>query len=333
MKTRSQKLVRVALIIGGTLVAVVVLGLLFTKATGSPIVCGSCHEMAPALATWKTSGHTNVGCPSCHEKPRAWYQFPQTLATRTAMLGRDINAHFSDQAAADVAAAMESTPTVSDQTCLKCHDLSRTVTMRFGTLINHSEHAKRNNSCVSCHLWTAHPPPGSEKPMLLMERCFTCHGRTASAKAPGTCDTCHPKSFSLRPASHKPADQWRTKHGKVALAKGQPCEMCHEKSFCQSCHGLVMPHPANWAKGNTPLHAAVAQQNVQVCSKCHGEGRTFCTMCHHRGYDPAQGPWLRQHPVMVAQRGASFCIECHEPTFCVKCHLSGMPPDSATAGS
>ena len=37
--------------------------------------------------------------------------------------------------------------------------------------------------------------------------------------------------------------------------------MCHEKSFCDDCHGLQIPHPEGWAKGATG-HAATAQLSL-----------------------------------------------------------------------
>ena len=49
-----------------------------------------------------------------------------------------------------------------------------------------------------------------------MMQCFTCHGRTPGAKAPGNCELCHPASFTMRPASHKPTKTWLSTHGRAA---------------------------------------------------------------------------------------------------------------------
>jgi nitrate/TMAO reductase-like tetraheme cytochrome c subunit len=329
MKLRSHKLFRVTLIVLAALAAFVAVGLLLTRVTASPKVCGSCHEMQHALVTWQASGHTQVRCPQCHEKQRPWYQFPTTLAVRGAMLTRDLRAHWSEEGRQQVMASYDTTPTIGDETCLQCHGTSRKISMRFGTLIDHEKHAKRNKQCTSCHLWTAHPDPGAERPMLLMERCFTCHGRTASAKAPGTCDVCHPKDFNLRPASHKPTSKWLKEHGQVAQKNQQPCVICHDQSFCKACHGLPMPHPANWAKGSPPLHSQYAKTNRAVCNRCHESKPDVCSMCHHKGWDPTKGPWVQQHPALVANSGASFCLKCHDPLFCMNCHVSGRPLPSS----
>lgn len=308
---------RVALIALAVLAGVPLLGIGATYLSATPAVCGACHEMAPAMATWEQSGHTKVACASCHETPRPWYQFAQTLADRAVMLRRDIDLHLSGSPK-DAAAIRD--VKVPDSTCLQCHDPSRQVTMRFGTLIDHPAHAKRNHSCVSCHRYTAHPDPGAEKPLLLMQMCFDCHGRTSTAKAPGTCDECHPKSFGLRPESHGAPD-WLAAHGKLALAGRRQCMMCHEESACQKCHGLEMPHPSGWAAGRTG-HGPIAKADGALCAKCHDSKPDVCAMCHHRDYQPAKGTWVSQHPSVVDRRGATFCLECHAPQYCVYCHTS-----------
>jgi nitrate/TMAO reductase-like tetraheme cytochrome c subunit len=303
-------------------VALVALGALATRLTASPDVCASCHEMAPAVATWRTSAHTRAGCPSCHETPRPWYAFPQTLAERAQMLNRDWRASRSSTEAAALRSSLASV-TVPDSRCLRCHELSRIVSMRFGTLIKHAEHAKRNKSCVSCHMWTAHREPTAERPLVLMARCFNCHGRTPGAKAPGTCATCHPKSFDLRPDSHKDA-AWRTRHGKLAEKDASLCTLCHERGFCNTCHRTPMPHPADWVRGDA-LHATKALRDPALCARCHTNPAS-CTACHHRGYDPAKGTWIVQHRTAVTLNGKSSCMQCHAERLCLYCHTTGRLP-------
>jgi nitrate/TMAO reductase-like tetraheme cytochrome c subunit len=317
MTTRLHAVLRVAWIALATLAAIVALGVAIDRVSASPELCAACHEMKPAVAAWKTSSHTRVACAACHETPRPWYQLPVTLWHRGAMLGRDLGAHISGSAES-TAAATKTHITIPDDTCLACHDPDREVTMRYGTLIDHTEHAARNKSCVSCHLWTAHPGPDAERPLLLMRQCFACHGRTAGSKAPGTCDVCHPTSFDKRPATHG-LSTWATTHGKPAKADRPQCLMCHEEAACRTCHGVEMPHPSGWTDGATG-HSRVADEGRQTCAKCHAGGLAFCSMCHHEGYDARTGPWVAQHPSAVEKRGAASCIECHGPLYCVKCH-------------
>jgi hypothetical protein len=184
--------------------------------------------------------------------------------------------------------------------------------------IKHADHARRNDSCVSCHRYTAHPVAGTDRDTEFMKQCFTCHSITKGAKAPGACPVCHLKGVDLHPDSHKSGD-WLTRHGKVAIADRKQCAMCHDASFCRGCHGVVMPHPAGWAKS----HGVIAKQDLTVCAKCHKGSTNLCTMCHHRGFDDKKGPWVRQHSVMAADTGSAFCFTCHDAVFCSKCHKGG----------
>lgn len=314
---------RAAWIGAAVVVGLFALGEALTYATAVPAVCGTCHEMRPALDSWKTSGHTRVGCAECHETPRPWYAFPATMAERGVMLTRDLNIHWSRAGEPTTALASRvTTTTIPDSVCERCHDPSRKVTLRLGTLIDHEEHAKRNGSCLSCHLWTAHPVPGVERELLMMERCFTCHGRAASDAAPGTCDVCHPETFELRPPTHGPSE-WRTGHGAPAMGRPAQCLMCHDQRYCLDCHGVQMPHPEGWERGATG-HGVVAAGRRATCARCHQQGADFCSMCHHKGYEPAGGPWVDQHPELVGLRGTAYCLDCHGPTYCVGCHTRGL---------
>jgi hypothetical protein len=190
--------------------------------------------------------------------------------------------------------------------------------------VDHTEHARRNNSCVSCHRWTAHPDPNWSMATLTMKECFKCHGLSKGAKAPGTCQTCHLKGLDLRPDSHKTGD-WPTRHGKVALVDRQQCTMCHRDDFCRGCHGVVMPHPQGWAKGRNS-HAVVAKKDRTVCAKCHKGSTNLCTMCHHPGFDAQKGPWVAQHSAMASDKGVAFCFECHDALFCANCHDATPKP-------
>lgn len=308
-------IVRWAWIVAGAIVGFALVGVGATYVTSAPAVCGGCHAMAPAVAKWRVSAHTQVGCPSCHETPRPWYRFPETLAVRSVMLYRDFGATV---ASAETSGTGRITREVPDEVCQQCH-APRSITMRFGTLIDHTEHAERNGSCVSCHLYTGHPDPDAERPLLLMTQCFTCHGRTATAKAPGTCETCHPPSFELKPSSHEEQEKWLGEHGPIAKKDRTECRMCHEESYCSACHGLEMPHPATWAKSESG-HAAIAEKSRSLCAKCHKEKPDLCSMCHHKGLAASNRPWLAQHPDMVKQRSASMCLDCHVTTFCTHCH-------------
>jgi len=275
--------------------------------------------MKPRADSWAQSAHTEVKCVECHEKPLPWYAVPQRIAARSALLGRDVYKHLTGDYRDPVDGRPVGQSPMTDDHCLQCHDPNRKATSGFRILIDHAEHAKRNGSCISCHVRVGHPIATRGNPLSLMGQCFTCHGTGPKAKAPANCTLCHPSDYELKPASHKDA-KWQRTHGKVALTDRKQCTMCHEQSFCNDCHGVKMPHPDGWEKGPTG-HAVVAETNRQVCNQCHGARPDMCTMCHHEAYQPTQGTWVQQHYQQVQQKGAEYCVECHAPVFCVQCHV------------
>jgi hypothetical protein len=243
------------------------------------------------------------------------------VAERGALLGRDLRLHRAGTYRDPITMSSRDKKSIPQDVCTNCHNPNRVATPRFGILIDHPKHAKRNKSCTSCHYWTAHPDPTQTTASLMMDRCFSCHGLSKTAKAPGTCTLCHQKGVDLRPASHKNPG-WRPDHGKVAKRSKQPCAMCHGVSACNDCHGLPMPHPAGWAEERSG-HAAVGARNRALCERCHAGKPYLCSMCHHRGFEPKKGPWVSQHYIMVRRTGAAFCMRCHTGMDCVRCHSAG----------
>lgn len=293
----------------------------FDTLASSPQLCASCHEIAPRTHTWGESAHRTVACVKCHQPVREWYQLPHRVADRTALLWRDARKHFAGGYQDPVEARSAGTDPVADEICLQCHDPNRKATSGLRIRIEHAEHAKRNGSCVSCHVRTAHPLATRGKALSLMAQCFTCHGVGSSAKAPGRCELCHPSGYALSPASHE-QKKWRGTHGDVSAADPRQCRMCHRTDFCRSCHGLDMPHPDRWAQGRTG-HGKVASVNRSLCSRCHDGGPDMCTMCHHDRYQPAKGTWVKQHFAQVREEGLTKCLDCHSPLFCSDCHAGG----------
>lgn len=297
-----------------------VLGFAAAEVTSSPALCASCHEMSHRASEWAISPHANVKCVQCHVAAHPWYAFPQALLGQSQLLGRDVAKHFADPPK-QVDSRPAGVAPMPDSICLQCHDPNRKPTAGLGILIDHPKHAKRNGSCISCHRTVAHPSPEWGTAVSFMQQCFTCHGQEKGAKAPGTCTLCHPADFKMKPETHDA--KWKAKHGKIALTERKQCMMCHAQSFCDSCHGLQMPHPAGWSKASG--HPEYAKRDSQVCQQCHGGQPDWCTMCHHKAYDPSRGTWVKQHFIQVEQTGASYCLQsCHSPVFCSNCHV-GAP--------
>ena len=192
---------------------------------------------------------------------------------------------------------------------------------------------------------------------MTMTACFRCHTLTDKApvggiKAPGKCATCHPADFELKPPSHTEANFFPKGHAELAVEAAKEasaglaaqtggesttealalvsvesvnyCSTCHDlNTFCNDCHGLEMPHPADFVK----THGALGKKEPKVCANCHAtpgvknaSTTEFCNACHHPEGDPKK-PWLPQHFVVVKSQGAEACFQCHEPTYCAKCHV------------
>lgn len=305
----------------GILIGLLLLAVLLDVGTASPRVCSSCHEMRARTRVWARSAHQTVACVKCHLPARPWYAVAPRLIDRASLLARDIAKHNAGGYDDPVERRSGDVAPIGEDICLQCHDPNRKATSGFRIKIDHAEHARRNGTCLSCHVRTAHPTATRGRAMTLMSQCFTCHGVGASAKAPGECKLCHPSGYSLKPASHRPK-KWQRSHGEISVADPRQCTMCHSKSYCRSCHGLEMPHPKQWAQGKTG-HGRVAGVNRGLCDRCHAGGPDLCSMCHHTTYQPSRGTWVKQHYAQVREEGLGRCLDCHSPVFCSGCHASG----------
>lgn len=299
-------------------VGMVAFGAAFDFVTASPRLCASCHEMQPKAAEWVRSGHAQVKCVSCHVGAYQWYERPQSLLARGRLLARDSVKHVTNRFTDPVVERPAGVDPMGDAICLQCHSANRQATSGFRILIDHPEHAKRNGSCVSCHIDTAHPEPARGRAISLMAQCYSCHGSAEYPEASTDCGVCHPQGYQLRPVSHDET-KWQRDHGQIAVSDPSQCDLCHEQTFCTDCHGLAMPHPDGWEQGANG-HAAYAETDRAVCSKCHSEKPDLCSMCHHKAFDPAKGTWIRQHYLEARRKGAIFCLDCHSPVFCAICH-------------
>ena len=124
--------------------------------------------------------------------------------------------------------------------------------------------------CANCHTKRAGTPG-----------CFNntlCHGAAGSP---------HPKNWPT-PTVHGPV----AKAAPGATSGFQYCNVCHGPftrggSFnCQTCHGIVAPHPSAWGPDDTYTHTTTKTGNAAVCANCHrniNPGTPGCfnnTLCH-----------------------------------------------------
>lgn len=106
------------------------------------------------------------------------------------------------------------------------------------------------------------------------------------------------------------------------------CSTCHVRSeFCDACHGVQVPHAAEFVKGHS---SAYTKADAAGCAKCHNKTGTAandaltCTLCHHPAWK-GTGTWRTSHPAIVRAEGAEDCLSCHKETFCSSCHVRGNP--------
>jgi len=211
--------------------------------------------------------------------------------------------------------------------CTNCHDrLDRELDWRRERklIFNHPAHFAKGIRCAACHQEFPHKP--GKIIYVSVETCFTCHGTTHGAEgimAPTSCNTCHTGGIAPVTVDHK-QEAWvlfkgdgLALHARAAQEKRLYCKMCHEQSFCDSCHQTQIPHAEDWVQ---TAHRAEAQKNRNACTMCHDD-KQFCNSCHHASYD-ALPDWSLQHKAVPLRDGAESCFECHQPLFCSKCHVS-----------
>jgi hypothetical protein len=213
--------------------------------------------------------------------------------------------------------------------CSDCHgflDLAASSNPALVKAFAHAPHLAEGAKCDDCHLVPTHTETEIKRPSMV--KCFGCHSLADPSKPSGTCSTCHPPDFPLKPASHEdpkwlPTTQQlvttRASHPKAAQESPKECQICHAPSFCKDCHGLDMPHPADWQNVHTEQAKAVGGQ---VCLNCHPNNET-CGECHHPGYKAGGTPWWQMHPTVVQTSGVTPCLQCHSTLTCAHCHTTG----------
>lgn len=293
-----------------------------------------CHKVQDdTITAYNASSHNKISCMACHMPVNS---DPITFVLHKAKALGELYKTVTNTYELPLNPESEVAEEMEPSQCTQCHGDNRPITPSTGIIINHKIHAENDVSCTMCHNRVAHPEDfelklaGNKKheDFMKMEACFRCHGFEKGSKAPGACDRCHPKGFELKPANHFEKGFY-TKGGEsgghAKLKKEEPdyCKMCHvESTFCVDCHGVVMPHPADFQK----THGAAGKKSPAVCANCHAKAGTstagleFCNGCHHKQGDPAK-PWIPQHFKVVAKTGAQPCFECHKSTFCAECHV------------
>lgn len=290
--------------LGIVLIVMVVVLLGLGAAVRADVGCGACHTMDPYVAAVPESGHPALSCAECH------------ASSGVLGLATDGSRAMSWMSGGEV------TPVAYDDApCVDCHAniLEETVEAR-GIRVRHSDFADQR--CTRCHAGTGHTVEGTFYRVGEMDDCMQCH--RSSITQLDTCETCHvPDADAERRAGNT---TWRVTHGAGwqqthGMGDLRTCTACHEPSDCIDCHGVRVPHSADWLVVHGDSLEAVENDGcatcheTQWCVDCHG-----VEMPHPTGFLPAHGP-------EADEVGEDACFLCHNPENCNYCHLASSHPD------
>ena len=95
------------------------------------------------------------------------------------------------------------------------------------------DHLNGENPCVACHRGLAEADLAGSVNLPQMADCLVCHAEIAP---PFSCELCHTKDATIKPASHTSDYLDLHNSGKVKLDK-LSCKICHGIGFrCMGCH-------------------------------------------------------------------------------------------------
>lgn len=300
----------------------------FSVATTQQRFCNLCHSVHKQYKVAKVSGHPltsprtglNIDCRSCHQKPGLFnfllFSVERFDDVRVYSIKR--TASLLNAVAKSESGSLRET-TVDNVTCLKCHEniVGKTVTAS-NIRVRHSDFLKTGERCLACHKIehrdkdaTPETPPAK----AVMNVCLRCHD---NKKVAGECKLCHVKDAG----TIAKRDSERI-YPTVEVKKLENCRGCHPVKICIDCHGIELPHPPNWAKGDV-LHAREAAfDRKQLCLRCHDE-TLFCNRCHNFPNGHVGTDWKILHRVAGKDAGER-CRSCHNKAsdpkdFCKRCH-------------
>jgi hypothetical protein len=294
-----------------TLAGLVVLFALLLGVTAATLPgCTICHSQPAFVQATAKSAHANVECVRCHVEqgpaPRLAYAYHMIFGM--ALKVAPINS-------GPVSA-------IPNTNCLACHqDVMKAKVTAQGISILHSECSK-GRMCTDCHSQTAHGATVKWPTQATMNNCLDCH---STSKVRSDCTMCHKgRTQQERLLTGEWAvthgANWKQTHGMGDL---KTCASCHPQDFCVRCHGIPLPHNADFIRTH-PLSAAT---NRSDCALCHKQ--TFCYSCH--GLEmPHPKTFTPTHPALVKAEGSAKCYRCHVKDDCINCHVKHVHPGGAT---
>lgn len=278
-----------------------------------PSHCGSCHVMAAAVGGAGAKAHAHIACYSCHA--------PSLLDQVTAKVDELVRMYPAMLSREPTLGASVRVPSAA---CRSCHmQVGEAIIENDGLRIDHSACAT-GSDCGDCHLRQVHGDRVRWMRGPSMQECTACH---VSEAASLECDTCHQ---GRRPDERLATGPWQVTHGTNweqthGMGDLRSCATCHHQDYCVRCHGIELPHPADFAGG----HGRVAEgAGIGSCYSCHDAGE-FCFDCH--GIEmPHPKRFVPGHAILVETEGDGSCLACHERAACETCHDQHVHPGNAS---
>lgn len=306
-----RKVLPITAMVVATLVAFVVLAGASARAG---LGCTACHTMLPYERAADSSAHPGLGCEACHTGTGALGVVGDGLAATRMLLAEP----FVDRA--------DPGSVFSNGACVGCHDaVGRETVISRGLAVRHSDFM--DVACTTCHAGTGHALAQRHYRGPEMEDCTRCH--TVSVTNLESCETCHRadedqdrrEGATAWRATHGPG--WETAHGMGDLTS---CTTCHAGDFCVTCHGVKLPHGAEWPREHGRDLEPVTRE---ACATCHEPA--WCEGCH--GVEmPHPGGFMAEHEFVSADVGEQTCVNCHNKEYCNACHLASSHPDLPGVG-
>lgn len=282
-------------------------GALSAAAAVSPASCAMCHaDQADTLAR---SSHSELVCDSCHASSGVLGLVENRLWVAGMVISAPVRAVVPSGANAQVDSGR----------CADCHELQMPVTsVHNGVRMNHAAPVKASWSCMRCHRDVGHGSEGVSLASYTMGSCLECHSTGPSNLA--SCETCHVEGESPSAPRAVPTTwavthgaNWQRTHGMGDLPT---CSACHGPDYCVGCHGVALPHAANYLS----VHGDDVQElGETACTEsCHRA--ESCDGCHGGVPMPHPASFIKGHKSEVEASGEESCARCHAESSCQGCH-------------
>ncbi|MCL4078711.1 hypothetical protein MX659_03725 [Coriobacteriia bacterium Es71-Z0120] len=293
----------------GALVAVVAAVLVIIGAGSTNAACRTCHGTTSAADV--PEAHARASCYACHLRDGVW-SWPGSKVREIFVMYPKAIAGKRPSSAGDP---------VSRGACLRCHEqVMRRTSESKGLRISHADCAQ-GRTCGACHARAAHGEKVRWAGQPVMEECVSCHKQ---AGAPAACDACHSERSERERLARGPwqvthGPGWERTHGMGTL---EWCSTCHPAGYCARCHGVDLPHPADFGR----THGAFAKRPDAKCLTCH-DATTLCDSCHGVEMPHPKG-FLASHSKVAASASDPKCLSCHFQKDCTACHTLHIHPGS-----